>query len=488
MSYSLEEKIRRFAIFSRIIIILLQFVSNFLIPDHDAGVFQKPLDPNITETKLDRIVGGALGGFSRWDAQYFLHVAEYGYTYENTLAFFPAFPFIIRQVTYFILYIVNNLLGSFLPCRDIISMHNALLLVAVVINNCVFVKTSLTLYKLSLAVLKDEKLSYISAILFCVNPASIFFSAAYSESFYCFFVFFGLLNIETKNSILNYILIGLSGVTRSNGLINTGFIAYKYMKLKVNKNLNFFFNIIFSFGLFLSILPFLLYQGYCCAKYCIPNKVALPNFIFSHGIENCYVFPGSNSSWCSWNIPFAYSYVQDHYWNVGFLKYYQFKQIPNFILAAPIVYIVFNGVYKFVKTYKNLIFYLGFIDGNAPGELPLRVFPYVAHCFALTVFSVLMIHVQVATRLLASSSPVVYWFCASKLSPAFKDTVEREVLGKLTKKSNGQFYESYSNRKSKWKTFILTESFNGYSLFIKYYFLSYFVVGTVLFSNYLPWT
>lgn len=488
MSYSLEEKIQWFAILSRITIIFLQFWSNVLIPDHDAGVFQKPLDPNVTETKLDRIVTNVLGGFSRWDAQYFLHIAEYGYTYENTLAFFPLFPLLIRQVTYFILFIVNNILGSFLPCRDIISMHNALLLVAVVFNNSLFVKTSLTLYKLSLHVLKDEKLSYIAAILFCVNPASIFFSAAYSESLYCFLVFYGLLQIEIKNSIVNYIVIGMSGLTRSNGLINIGFIAYKYMKLKAHKNSTFFFNIIFSIGIFLSILPFLIYQTYCYVKFCIPNTVALPHFIFSHGIENGYVFPGSNSSWCRRPVPFAYSYVQEHYWNVGFLKYYQLKQIPNFILALPIVCIVLSGVRRFVGSYRTLILYLGFIEGNVRGELPLATFAYVAHCFALTVFSVLMIHVQVATRLLASSSPVPYWFCASMLSPAFKETVERDVLGKLTKKSNGLFYECYSNRKSKWKTFLLTENFEGFSFFIKYYFLSYFVVGTVLFSNYLPWT
>lgn len=488
MSYSLEEKIKWFAILSRLTIITLQLVSNVLIPDHDAGVFQKPFDPNVTTTIPDYIVTKLLAGFSRWDSQYFLHIAEYGYTYENTVAFFPLFPILIRQITYFVLFIINNVIGSILPCRDMVSAHSMILLVAVVFNNCLFVKTSLTLYKLSLTVLKDEKLSYIASILYCINPASIFFSAAYSESLYCFLVFYGLLQIELKNSIVNYIIVGISGLARSNGLINIGFIAYKYMKLKAHKNSTFFFNIIFSIGIFLSILPFLIYQTYCYVKFCIPNTVALPHFIFSHGIENGYVLPGSNSSWCSRTVPFSYSYVQEHYWNVGFLKYFQLKQIPNFVLAFPIVYIVINGVYRFVRHYKILLIYLGFKDGNVQGELPISTFPYVLHCFALTIFSVFMMHVQVATRLLCSSSPVVYWFCASRLSPAFKETVERNVLGKLTKKTNGQFYENYSNRKSKWKNCIITETFRGYSLFIKYYFLSYAVIGTVLFSNYLPWT
>lgn len=487
MSYSLEEKVKWFAISSRVVILFLQLLFNSAVPDHDAGVFVKPRDTNRTESNADAAVSFVFGGLTRWDGQYFLHIAEYGYTYENTLAFFPLFPLLLRQLSYFVIFLIDDVFGGFLFCRGFISIHTTLILVSVVLNNVLFVKTSIVLYKLSDIVLKSEKLAYASAILFCINPASIFFSAVYSESLYCFLTFYTLLKIKQKNSVVNNLLVGISGVARSNGVLNIGFIAYHYIELRTHGNLSFFFNIISSMGIFLSLLPFLTYQFYCYMKFCAPNTVSLPPFIFTYGLENNFVFPGSIPPWCKRTVPFAYSYVQEHYWNVGFLKYYHWKQIPNFLLATPIVCIIFDGLYKFVKHYKTLVLYLGFVRGSG-FELPLSIFVYVAHCLALTVFSLLMIHVQVTTRLLASSSPVLYWFCAHYFSEPLKQTMDASALERLRKNESDYFHEGWSNKKSKWKTFILSHRFHGFPLFIKYYFLLYFVVGTFLFSNHLPWT
>ncbi|KAK9686523.1 Mannosyltransferase (PIG-V) [Popillia japonica] len=97
-----KKLITKYAIGSRLIIFLLQLLSNTVIPDHDAKVFLYP-KMNFTTTPLDNIIHLMLDGFSKWDAQYFVHIALYGYTYENTTAFFPLYPFIQLVLAFVIL-------------------------------------------------------------------------------------------------------------------------------------------------------------------------------------------------------------------------------------------------------------------------------------------------------------------------------------------------------------------------------------------------
>ncbi|QIW98711.1 hypothetical protein AMS68_004229 [Peltaster fructicola] len=49
--------------------------------------------------------------------------------------------------------------------------------------------------------------------------------------------------------------------------------------------------------------------------------------------------------WCSRLPPSIYGFVQEHYWEVGFLKYWTVSNIPLFILAAPVLFLLFNTGY-----------------------------------------------------------------------------------------------------------------------------------------------
>jgi hypothetical protein len=39
------------------------------------------------------------------------------------------------------------------------------------------------------------------------------------------------------------------------------------------------------------------------------------------------VYAEQQRPWCSKVLPSAYGYVQDVYWNVGFLRYYEWNQV-----------------------------------------------------------------------------------------------------------------------------------------------------------------
>ncbi|CAG9790893.1 unnamed protein product [Diatraea saccharalis] len=530
--YSPRQKILWFAFNTRIAIIIFQAISNNLIPDHNANVFVSPEDPTLRKTYVDSITDKLFGGMKRWDAQYFIHIAQYGYTYENCLAFFPLFPIIVRYVAYGLC----SLFGS------LMNFHSSLLISATILNLIMFVKSADILHKLSLRVLRSECKAYKATVLYCVNPASIFFSAPYSETLFAWMSFYTMLKC-TENETLRFANIditsslpaGFSMITRSNGSVNLGFILYTSFKNVIEKTIPEILykyktlkrRIILPFlllpllttcvALFLSIvialLPFLLVQVYNYFKYCVHNDHNLPEFLFNSE----YVLPGSaESPWCNYSLPFAYSYIQSNYWDVGFFKYYQLKQIPNFMLASPILLLVTCNCFSYLKNNIKLCFRFGirshiFSYGQRIPYKPKQIsrgfgandpilFVYVVHMIFLTIFCIVFVHIQVSTRLLASASPILYWICSSKMNMGptpisdqntINEHFRRIGIGKRIPSHHLSIanLEGVDNMYSKWKTFIISRKMPDFqSRLIQYYFLGYFIMGIILFPNFYPWT
>lgn len=536
--FSPRQKIIWFAFVSRIFIILSQTIFNLLIPDHNAHVFISPQDPDSQVSWLDRGVDLFLGGLKRWDAQYFLHIAQYGYTYENCLAFFPLFPLTVRYLAY----ALSQVLGS------ILNYHSLLLLSGAALNVFYFIKSADALHKLSLKVLKSESFAYKASILYCVNPGSIFFTAYYSESLFAWLTFQGMLRCTgqetlrfTNIDIVSSIPISLSIITRSNGFLNLGFILYASFKNVMEKTLPEIIHryrtlkykilipllslpLIASFmalalTVALSILPFILIQMYNYYKFCVHHEHNLPQYL----VEGEWVLPGqAKGEWCNTTFPMAYTYVQRHYWNVGFLNYYQWKQIPNFLLAAPILVIIFVNCYKFIMQNLRHSLKLGVnvarfqrttsYDSAASKSKKIGktfngqflydpdMFVYIVHGLSLAVFCIFFVHVQVTTRLLASASPLLYWFMATKIKAQPSKMTEQNHINEhfrkigTTGRLSGDFFtitnlEGVNNMYSRWRTFILSKNISDKSFkLIKLYFLGYVIIGTICFCNFYPWT
>ena len=113
--------------------------------------------------------------------------------------------------------------------------------------------------------------------------------------------------------------------------------------------------------------------------------------------------------WCHARIPLPYGYVQDKYWNVGFLRYFELRQLPNFLLAAPALYLVLAHSARFVRCHRHFALRLGCtyfnLDPAAPRPpahhacrarvLPREAFVYVVHAAAVALFGLFFAHVQV---------------------------------------------------------------------------------------------
>ncbi|XP_035881460.1 GPI mannosyltransferase 2 isoform X2 [Phyllostomus discolor] len=120
------------------------------------------------------------------------------------------------------------------------------------------------------------------------------------------------------------------------------------------------------------------------------------------------------------------------------------------------------------------------------GYLP-QVFVYLVHAVALLLFGCLCMHVQVLTRFLGSSTPIVYWFPAHLLQdqePLLRslETVPWKPLAGDSPPGQKVSRNSIMGLLYNWKTCSrVTQCILGY-------FLTYWLLGLLLHCNFLPWT
>ncbi|XP_052065066.1 GPI mannosyltransferase 2-like [Mytilus californianus] len=489
MDAPMDETLLKYSLLSRSLVFILQVVFNILIPDHNADVFNPPYDQS-KDNPLDTFVHYILGGFIRWDGVYFLHVAEHGYIYENSLAFFPLFPWCVRILA-------NSL---FWPMQFVMQYRTVLIVSGFIFNLVIFLKATIVLYRLSESILKSESLAYKATLLFCFNPASIFISAFYSEILFAYLTFSSMLKFEERKGNQSLMFSSLSCLSRSNGLLTAGFELHRrcqnivihllYSKIDfINKILLVLTEILkVVIYLILFLLPFLMYQFYISDLFCNQSgKWKIPEFLIQYGRQRSYnLVNKTDFDWCNYRIPFAYSHVQNTHWNVGFLRYYEFRQIPNFILALPVSVLSVSSVIYYYRQNPKICLTLGLIpeknieDSEKNGFINKRMLPYIAHLLFITVFGWFFIHIQVLTRMVFSSSPIVYWYAAIIIS-----TDHHAQNMKASSKKHSKYFKICDISDISIFDF---RNGNTQSKMIVLYFLGYFLIGIFMFSNFLPWT
>lgn len=259
------------------------------------------------------------------------------------------------------------------------------------------------------------------------------------------------------------ILFGCASVTRSNGILlsrkwffftqlyqssHTYYLMavylawYRLSATPLCTNFGRFcrYWILTALMLLIAVGPQLAYFSYGIWNYC-------PSFhvIFDQRRKTDHAL--HDRPWCDsalLNYSAMYMFIQKEYWNVGLFRYYQWKQLPNFLLASPAVSLSILALYRF---FRRQLFISTFWTS--------RMNVYCIHWAFLLLNGLLVVHVQVITRLLCACPPF-YWIPAI----LFID----------------------STKSQEW--FIRRSFFIG----VIGYFILYTLFGSILFSSFYPWT
>ena len=372
-------KIISTAIKSRCFSIILAIFFDYCLVDHDANVTTF----NYESRSWTKVL---FSPFIKWDSVHFLNISKFGHRKEYELAFFSFYPTTISFVRSLILNSTHRVgLKDFDDELYILS--------GIIVSNTSFVFSTLLLWRICKQLQLTDDICFTAILCYCYNPSTIFFTSIYSESFFSLLSWFGLYLLHSSNDLyyISIIPFLFASFTRSNGIFNSIFLILflfsKYMKhtssVSSPSNLYYHFSQL-KYKSYLMILKDLLfvmlsiiiitfpyyyhnnssYHILCNqtspsssspssspypSPYPSPSSASSSSLSISEKYEVCHTT--KYLKYYYFLLPYydIYYYVQSKYWNVGFLKYYQIKQIPNFVLASPMIYIAIQCLFRFCK-------------------------------------------------------------------------------------------------------------------------------------------
>ncbi|KAF8646303.1 hypothetical protein HU200_065877 [Digitaria exilis] len=488
----------RLAAASRVLVLALSLLSRLLFRPYDTSATLHPpcLSSSATPSTSapSTNLSAAISSLAVWDGVHFARPAECGYEYEQSYAFLPLLPASIALLPR----------SLFAPLVPVLGYGAVLVLSGLVLNNVAFVASAAYFYRLSVLILKDRKAAYRASVLFCFNPASVFYSSLYSESLYALFSLGGLFYLFSGANTVAVIMLAISSSARSNGALNAGYFCFQALLRAYDAAVN-------------KKRPLLVVRTLIAAAL-RSIFIFLPFFAFqAYGYFNICVHGSSEKlrPWCKAKVPLLYGFIQSHYWGVGFLRYFQVKQLPNFLLATPTLSLAVYAIIHYTKILHQLFqttsiqrqittalearsieSYKRSDDVTVSSELSagptnkaygnsnvkqrksvatetvsatfhdamsanqnikenqhegsILLLPFVLHLAFMTFTAFFVMHVQVSTRFL-SASPPIYWAAAHILA-------------------------SPNCTSKRW----------GY--LICAYFIAYILLGSLLFSNFYPFT
>lgn len=187
-----------------------------------AAMFILPTRPRFTRLTPHASVSDLAVMWSNFDGVHYLDLAQFGYGYQRKTdmdyAFFPVYPWLIRQFSF---------IGSYLASALFVS-HLCLLLAL------------FFLYKL-IRLDFNSKISKEVICLLLVFPTSFFFGSAYNESLFLLLVVSSFFFARKKQFLFACLLAGVASATRVTGMFLWPAIVYEFY-LAHGRNLKKCFN------------------------------------------------------------------------------------------------------------------------------------------------------------------------------------------------------------------------------------------------------
>jgi phosphatidylinositol glycan class V len=242
----------------------------------------------------------------------------------------------------------------------------------------------------------------------------------------------GMRYVVEEYYFLAALVWGVTSGVRSNAIVYSGFFLYNLVWVPLVKRGR-LVTVITGLGrsIVYSMVTFMgfgLFQYYCYLQFCSLDR-----------------------PWCKQSIPLLYSFVQKEYWDVGFFAYYEVKQIPNFVLAAPMILLSVAGIYTYSQPHSRAFWTLQMTNSDQSSYWSSRLAVFMYLWLFMLAYVMTSMHIQVIIRFFTSLPPL-YWY-----------------VGHVWLKSFGD------KSKTSWTATVLLS-----------YFVLYGFIGIVLFASFLP--
>ncbi|PWN37208.1 uncharacterized protein FA14DRAFT_187335 [Meira miltonrushii] len=352
-----------------------------------------------------------------------------GLQYENSIAFQPGIIWLLR-LTGYPSYTTEEGPRSWDPIRSLWITSTLATIISITLPVQFYILTSL--------LTKNRRLAKISSFLsiFSFAPATLITPTP--EPFFAFFALIGHLCLATsslqyvKNKFLSLpfltfaasISFGIANVFRANGVLLSGFVIWRLLWQDDVALSSVILRALWTLLLApVTLMPIFLTQTWAFNRICTNSfEAARP--------------------WCNEKLVIPYNFIQSHYWNVGPFRYWTLSQLPNWILASPVLYLIARWLTSYysadIQSVIDRTLWPFSVSEQNQGEESTRpnvkqsaaadtrrlsvnvrsapqLLPFAHYTLALFLILIVSSHVQIALRFATQGALPVVWWSAAEL-------------------------------------------------------------------------